>query len=143
MKEFQKNYIKKVETLIRTNYNVSTEVATFIACQFALESDYGTSNLAVNRNNHCGMKNPLLRPSTAAMAGVSNEHTFFAEFISLEMCIVDYFLCLAFHKPMKCDMLNIENFATFIRWYCPAKDYADRIKKIYFQFKEAISRPAG
>ena len=79
-------------------YNLTNEVKIFIACQFALESNFGTSQLARNRNNFCGMKTPLVRISSANNAGKPLEA--YASYSSLNDCVDDYMLCIQYHRPM-------------------------------------------
>ena len=65
MSDNQKDYLFKVYRYISGFNPFSQEVCAFIAAQFALESNFGQSNLAQNYNNHCGMKFPRVRPNLA------------------------------------------------------------------------------
>ncbi|MBQ3943310.1 MAG: glucosaminidase domain-containing protein [Elusimicrobia bacterium] len=114
-------------------YNLTNEVKIFIACQFALESNFGTSQLARNRNNFCGMKTPLVRISSANNAGKPLEA--YASYSSLNDCVDDYMLCIQYHRPMSTQYDTIKHYTEFIRkFYCPEKDYIERIEKIVKDF---------
>lgn len=114
--------------------NFSKEVCDFIACQFALESHFGLSPLACDNNNYCGMKNPLVRISSAIHAGDCNFH--WAQYDSIHACVIDYLLCLQYHRPISTNYDTIEHFSAFIKkFYCPERDYIDKINLIYQQFK--------
>lgn len=126
-------FINQISQLIENTYtNVSKEVATFIACQFALESKYGTSNLAVYHCNFSGMKYAYVRPRTSTPIQGSE----FACYVGLVDCVTDYFLALAFHRVESWDMANIQRFSFAIKkWYCHERDYINNITTIYQQFK--------
>ena len=129
----QLEFIKYVSKLIEYRYtNVSKEVAAFIGCQFALESKFGTSDLAVKHCNFSGMKFARVRPRTSVAINGSD----FAHYQSIYTCICDYFLALAFHRVETWDFENIQRFSAAIKkWYCPEKDYINKITSIYQQFK--------
>lgn len=108
----------------------SEDVCWFIACQFALESNYGKSNLAVSQSNYCGMKRALVRPS------LNIGFNEFATYRNLFDCVVDYVLCLTYHKPLASQLSDLNSFKFFIsKFYCPEKGYIDKINTIYQQFK--------
>lgn len=124
-----------VSAIIRTFSQFSADVADWISCQFALESSFGESALAHANNNFCGMKNPLVRISTAVLAGDSN--VAWAQYADLLACCIDYLLCIQYHKPITRDYDSIEHYASFIsKFYCPEKGYIERVNLIYSQFKE-------
>lgn len=99
-----------------------------IACQFALESDFGRSRIAVSHNNHCGMKVPVLRVTTTTSSCLDVGS--FASFDSFESCICDYLLWLAYNK-----VNSYSQWENALRIYCPESDYLNRINSIYKQFK--------
>lgn len=112
----------------------SDDVCDWIACQFALESSFGESSLARSNYNFCGMKNPLVRISSAIFAGDCNYY--WAQYADFDSCVVDYLLCLQYHQPISTNYDTISHLSAFLRkFYCPDKDYIDKINLIYQQFK--------
>lgn len=133
MNESQLMYIKKVRNFFQF-FNIPSDVCVFIACQFALESNFGSSKLALENFNHCGMKNPMVRISSAVHAGDADFH--WANYSNYQLCCMDYLLCIQYHRPLSVDYDTPVHFARFIaKFYCPEKDYIDKIFKIYNQFK--------
>ena len=127
-------YIKDIQSRISGYYKLNDEISLYIACQFALESQYGKSTLVIAYNNHCGMRVPFVRISTAINQGNAKES--FAHYICLKACISDYILCLQYHRPLRKDLEDLDLFKAFIRkFYCPERDYIDKVNKIYQQFK--------
>ena len=100
-----------------------------IACQFALESDFGRSRLAVSSNNHCGMKVPALRVSTTTSSTLDVGS--FASYDSFESCLVDFLIWLAYNK-----VNTYSQWEKSLKVYCPEADYYARINSIYKQFKK-------
>lgn len=134
MYKSQFEIIQHVSSIVAEWSNFCAEVCDFVACQFALESNFGISTLARNNNNYFGMKNPLVRISTAVHAGDSNYH--WAQYNGLSACVIDYLLCLQYHRPLSTNYDTIEHFSKFlIKFYCPERDYIDKINLIYQQFK--------
>lgn len=134
MKKDQLDFIEKVSSILRSVYHVHDEVADFIGCQFALESSFGRSSLAVNHHNYCGMKCPLVRVSVAN--NYQNPVDKWADYSSLEQCICDYMFCLAYRRPLSLSFETINHFIYFIKgWYCPEKSYTDKINSLYVQLK--------
>lgn len=132
MTEEKIEFIKKVALLL-TCYHFSKEVATFVGCQFALESNFGLSKLAIDNKNYCGMRNPLVRISVANHAGDPNYH--WAIYDNLSCCVLDFVLCIQYHKPLSVDYTILNHYKSFIKsWYCPEKDYLKKIEVIYNQF---------
>ena len=129
----QFNFIKQWCNYICDTYtNLSNDVALFISCQFALESNFGESELATNYNNITGMRRALVRPSTCREI----KGSYFAAYSSLVDCVADYFLCLAFHRLEHCDLCSVKAFIPAInKWYCLEKDYIHKITQIYNNFK--------
>lgn len=135
MSDLQKDFIKtmchNIEEIFPT---LSSDTILFIACQAALESDYGNSPLCRYYHNYFGMRNPMTRPSTSKVRGLSQFE--WADYYNCQYSIIDYFMCLSFHKPLSKELDNLELFKAFIRsWYCPEKNYLDKITKIFNQFK--------
>lgn len=128
------SFIANVSSIFKNLTQFSQEVCDFIACQFALESSFGESALAHANNNYCGMKNPLVRISSALHAGDGNYH--WAQYVSLQDCILDYLLCLQYHRPLSTDYDSVVHFSRFIsKFYCPERNYINKINLIYQQFK--------
>ena len=134
MSEVKIQFIETWSKFILETFNLPTkDVAIYIACQFALESKFGTSRLAKEQNNIAGMKSPKARPTTC----IDNSDTF-AKYSSIENCVIDYFLCLAYHKTIRFDFVSIPRFiASVMPWYCPESDYTSKIQFIYSQFKNS------
>lgn len=110
------------------------DVRDYIACQFALESNFGTSSLAKCRNNLCGMRIPNRR----IYYGLPIEHDDgFASYDSTCNCIIDFISWILYNRPYKYDLISLSNFKIFLRntGYCPEKDYIDKINFIYSQLK--------
>lgn len=134
MNKLDFGFIVSVSTIFSEISQFSKEVCDFIGCQFALESSFGRSNLSVTNNNYCGMKNPLVRISTALHAGDGVYH--WAQFQDLYSCCIDYLLCLQYHRPISTQYDTIPHYSAFIKkFYCPDTDYIDKINKIYQSFK--------
>lgn len=108
------------------------DVRDFIACQFALESNFGESSLAQSCYNLSGMKHPLVRPTTSIHA-----YNGFATYGSVTSCVVDYVLWISYRKPLRKELEDINLFKGILKNYCPEKDYIDKINKIYSQFKKS------
>lgn len=112
---------------------ISSDVALFIASQFALESDFGKSSLAKNHHNLCGMCQPLRRVTYS----IGQTDNGFARFLSDEDCVKDYLLWLAFTRRFPVMVLSdVDLFANRLAssGYCPEPDYIDRVFTIYNQY---------
>lgn len=130
MTKEQMLFIQTWKTYLNRFRNMSDEVRTVIACQFALESDFGSSRLAKENNNICGMKIPLVRPTT--QIGTKG----FASYQNQTQCVIDFMLCLAFHQLGTRELENINYYLNNIKkWYCLDKGYTENIKSIYSQFQ--------
>lgn len=112
--------------------NFDSDVCVFIASQFALESNFGTSFLALSFNNYCGMRKPKRRFTFASLVSSSG----FAFYSKFEYCVFDYVLWLQYNRISVKDTLNLDRFKRFIfkHNYCPDSDYISRIEAIYNQF---------
>ena len=126
----QKDYISRISSLVRDYSSFPQVICDLIGCQFALESSFGTSSLAVNFNNHCGMKYPKYRPTTCLV----DDFGVFAHYSSVINCIRDYILCLTSHHYDRRIESPLE-FCSALSWYCPDKDYFTNILKLYKMFK--------
>lgn len=115
----------------------STEVATFIACQFALESNFGQSLLATRHNNLCGMKHPTYRVSLS----ISRSTAGYACYLNHDDCITDYMIWLAYNHIGKYDLSHLDLFKKTLvaKGYCPDKDYISRIENLYSTYYQLIS----
>ncbi|MBO7734947.1 MAG: glucosaminidase domain-containing protein [Methanobrevibacter sp.] len=129
--DFIKTMCCNIEEIFPT---LSYDVTLFIACQSALETNYGTSDLCRLFKNYFGMRNPMSRPSTSKVWG--NCQFEWANFNSCYSSIVDYFLCVAYRKPLAKELENLDLFKYFIKnWYCPEKDYIEKVSNIMSNFK--------
>lgn len=132
MEKFKKDFIEMLIPEFR-KFGFCQEVSEFIACQFALESNFGRSHLSTLYNNMCGMRMPLVRITTAIAKDVNSG---FAIYSSIHDCIIDYMLCLQYHRPMSDIRESIERFKFFIKnWYCPEVDYLNKITKLLKSYK--------
>lgn len=112
---------------------MSNDVAIYVACQFALESNFGTSNLSQTQNNISGMKRPLVRPTCSLETNGQ-----FASYESVYHCVLDFLFCLAFHKLQQYNLDTIKHYiAATEKWYCPERDYHSKIQFIYLQFQNS------
>lgn len=110
---------------------ISIEVLWFIGCQFALESNYGRSRIAIEQHNHCGMKKPSQRITFADLSSPLK----FASYSSLEDCVCDYFAWLCFNKFSQASLSDLSLFKVKLQLsgYCPEKGYISRIESIFNQ----------
>lgn len=125
-------------------YNIPEEVAQFMACQFALESGYGSSALAQDYNNITGMRVCYMRPSNQ-LNYHDEKKTSFGQYLSKTECLDDFVLWLSYQRCNRSDYTSIKSYcALLIRTkYCEEKgrsinpetsEYIKRIKSIYNQF---------
>lgn len=132
MEETKQIFIKTWSTYLRTYCRtISPDVAEYIACQFALESNFGNSKLAKEQNNITGMRRPLVRPTCSL-----DTQTHFATYQNQSFGVLDFLLCLSFHKLQAYNLDTIKHYkAATEKWYCPERDYHTKIQFIYSQFK--------
>lgn len=124
-------YCVNVASIVRCYSNFSQDICDYIACQFALESNFGESNLAVKYNNHSGMRQPLSRPTCSSGSSFG-----WAAYADLTHCVVDYLFCLLANRLSSAGFKSLPNFKVFIaKFYCPETTYIERINNIYQQFK--------
>lgn len=130
----QYTFIISVSSIINRYFPCLRHLGDWIGCQFALESNFGSSKLALDCCNFCGMRNPMVRISTSFSRGLSTIH--WAHYYDLDSCVIDYVLCVQYHKPIDFDIIDPSHYSMFIsKFYCPDKGYIDKINKIYSQFK--------
>lgn len=127
------NYIRSIQQLFMDI--CCEDVATYIGCQFALESNFGKSTLALNHNNHSGMKRPLSRFSYDNLS-----HPVFAGYNDLYECIFDYKLLLAWNRFTKSFLLDLDLFRKRLEMsgYCSDFDYIERINRIYLSYIDEL-----
>lgn len=117
---------------VLNKFRMSDDVRMFITAQLCLESNFGQCSKAVNFSNCSGMRYPLVRPTLA----IGKDGDGFAIFDSCFDCVIDYILCLTYRKPLSDVWQTVDSFKRFIStWYCPDRDYLDKITKIFNQFK--------
>lgn len=129
-------FVTMIANALRRYNSLSSDVRLFIGCQFALESDYGTSHLCARNSNYCGMRIPRVRISLAVNSNTLVPAGDFACYSSLSDCVADYVLWLQYnHCPIRAQK-NVDDFSKFLveKGYCPDKDYIQRILSIYNQF---------
>lgn len=116
--------------------NLSSDVSHYIACQFALESNFGDSSLSRTRQNYCGMKHPIVRPTLSY--GAYND---FACYMSFDDCVFDYLLWLAYKRPPKGTLNCFDAFRSWLSLsgYCPEPTYISRIDAIYSDYTHSLN----
>lgn len=110
---------------------MSEDVLFFVACQFALESNFGRARMCSTKNNFCGMKVPVRRLS------LNQDTTGFASFSSFENCVIDYIYWLCWNNFDYFTLFDLDLFTRKLiaKKYCPESDYIDRVYSIYNQLK--------
>lgn len=126
------DYIKSLVGDIRDIFDIDISVATFIACQSALETSYGCSHICKANLNFFGMKYPMKR-LTSALLELNGHAAYPDRFCS----IVDYFLYLQYNSfSVRC----MDDLITFIdklskTKYNPDMDsYISTIKDVYIAY---------
>lgn len=143
MKEEQKLFVRKIQQhwFLRNVFN--SDVCLFIACQFALESAFGNSTLAVSHHNFCGMKTPAKRYGKYLLsfpACHTNQPKLgeFAWYDNLDDCVIDYVCWVLYFRPSLTNLSSACQYAAWIdKKFCPEKDYVDNIISLYNQFNHA------
>lgn len=110
---------------------ISNEVALYIACQYGLESSFGTSHIALVNQNLGGMKKPNYRPTLCY--DVENKH---AKFENQIMFFIDYLMWLSYSHFTQYELSNLVAFKTHLQksGYCPSEKYISSIDEIYSQY---------
>ena len=132
MKEEEKiSFLNLVVSLLPDFFGL--DVRHWIASQFALESNFGTSGFACCNNNFCGMKVPALRITLAVNSSDVGE---FAQYGGITSCVHDYLLWLQAQKFYRRELSNLDLFRKHIdiSGYCPDLGYMDKINSIYYQY---------
>lgn len=133
MKKEQFDFIHRIRMhwLLR-NIVFGKDVLDFIACQFALESNFGTSRLASINHNYCGMKIPSRRVTYR-----DGQDGVFSTYACLDDCVKDYVSWLLYNRPNQMQLTYLDSFMIFLRdsGYCPETGYVDRINKVYNDLK--------
>lgn len=135
MNGYRLDFIQRVICINHLRH-FSFEVRLWIACQFALESNFGTSPLAADNENYCGMKSPVRRINFCD--STSKE---FASYSSLVACVVDYLLWLAWNHFTVLDCKDVNKFKLRMvaSVYCPENGYIEKIDSIYLQAFETLN----
>lgn len=112
---------------------ISSEVRHYIACQFALESNFGTSPSSCFSHNLCGMRVPAIRLTYCLNYDDKGQ---FAKYLNESQCISDYVIYL---QALKFNRFELSLIPAFRRkldlvGYCPDLGYLDRIDSIYIQY---------
>lgn len=133
MKKEKVDFIKKVSENQILRHFFADEICDFIACQFALESDFGTSMLAEKFHNFSGMKVPHKRPTSRSRY---RDYLGFCIYFDLDYCVSDYIMRFLYFYPHSNAVYDLSAFKIHLQnsGYCPEKDYLSRIETIYNQF---------
>lgn len=125
------DFLENWRQFVEYTFNTSEEVAKFITCQFALESNFGASDIYQQNNNICGMKLPKYRITCAQSSRRSH-----AYYICVEDSIWDYFIWLCYYGFSQKHLHDLDGFIEQMRKcpYCPAPDYVDRILNLKSQY---------
>lgn len=141
MKKEQKEFIESVSKHWYLRNTFTKDVCLFIACQFALESSFGNSPLAVAHFNFSGMKMPSKRYGTylrfsAVCANSKLPSSEFAWYSSFDECVIDYVCWVLYFRPLVVHLSSAAHYASWIeKRYCPEEDYVKKIVSLYNQFK--------
>lgn len=112
----------------------STKTKEFIACQFALESDFGQSILAQTQSNHCGMKLAKSRLTTRLPESPIPEvpTPIYASYDSMKDCVVDYVLWLQSNGFRQTS--TFQDWCNLMPRYCPEPNYLKKIEAIKIRY---------
>lgn len=130
----KKKWLNDIADKLFNYVPVCDAVRHLIACQFALESDFGRSSAARYFYNISGMSFPKRRLTLAIY--VTNKP--YACYDSIEDCLIDYALYLAYWRIQPKETQSVDGFCRFLTRvnYCPASTYTDSVKSIYKQYYE-------
>lgn len=133
MNKEQIKFIERVTNHWFIRQLFTTDVLEYVACQFALESNFGTSSLAQTQHNYCGMKVPRRRP----FYGKSVDNLQFAYYDTFDNCVIDYCAWFLYTQPYSNTVYDLEAFKIHLlnSGYCPEKGYIDKINLIYQSLK--------
>lgn len=115
---------------------ITDDVCLWIACQSALETRYGTSNIFRNNNNLFGMKYPTKRPTCAICE--SKKHSLYQTPMS---SIIDYLLWLSWSHINLYELSGLDNFLpAFKRTAYNSSDvYVDTVNKIFAKYSYMLN----
>ena len=128
-------FIRKMYRFFR-HFTISDEVALFIACQFSLESSFGSSNRSVTQHNLCGMKTPVKRLSAVSQS----YHGDFMIYHNDLLCAIDYLLWLSYNHFNQTELQDLSLFKDKLIkcGYCPENDYVFKIETLFKQYAYVI-----
>lgn len=129
----QYDYIIGLRNELMLNATFLTgEVATFIACQSALESRFGQSDICKENHNFFGMKLPVKRITTAFKEARGH-----AKYTSFTMSVIDYIYWLIYNGFTKSYLVDVEKFKSKLEKsnYCPSRLYISSIQSLFNSFK--------
>lgn len=132
MTKLQFDYVNEISAQIRYFFKcVPFVVCDFIACQSALETDFGSSKICKENCNLFGMKNPVLRLTTSI--GENRGH---ALYTSRFESIADYFLWLQWSKFNQSVLRDLDRFKVQLSRssFNPNPDYVDSVNNVYQSF---------
>lgn len=140
--EKQYNWILMVSLTLK-EYNLPQEVCDFIACQFALECGYGSSHLAKEYNNICGMRVAFVRPSS--QTNYKTNRSEFGHYRNPHSCIEDFMMWLSYQRVSPDRYRDIPSYSMLLlnTKYCDeggrtkdpsSSNYIKSILSIYNQF---------
>lgn len=129
--EDKKNFLNQIVGFLPAC--ISLEVKRYIACQFALESNFGSAGSALCYNNYCGMKVATTRITLARNLSEKGQ---FACFSGIYSNILDYLLWLQYNRFTRMELSNLELFQHHldIAGYCNDLGYYPSIDSIYKQY---------
>lgn len=140
MNRKQFDYIETVKDLIYSvldtplliNSDFDFEVVTFIACQSALETSYGTSEVFKINRNYFGMRFPKVRPTLSSRQNLNH-----AWYRCFHCSFIDYYYwCIWNHFPDRC-FSNLSEFVAYLELssFNPSKTYCKTILSIVESYK--------
>lgn len=143
MTKTQFNFIKSFADDELLNSFFCPDVCMFIACQIALESAFGTSELSIKQLNYIGMKLPSKRfgcyisPYYVSLRDSSQlVSANFSCYLYVRDCLADYICWVLYNRPSRNDLCCSSEYANWLTGkYCPDSDYIDNITSLYNQFK--------
>lgn len=140
MEDWKFNFIMRIRQLIiSTDVVLSDDVIGFIACQAALESNFGTSYLAQHFHNLFGMKVPKKRLTVASPYKKGEHCKYSGDYTS----VLDYLLWLSYNRINLVERTSVDAFKDFLvaKKYCPSAKYVDSVDavyKIYCSIKKSV-----
>lgn len=132
MEDYQKLYIEKIAFFDPLCRFFNGDICDFVACQFAFESNFGRSNLAIEACNHSGMKVPHSR-----VCNNIGSYKGFSKYSTLGQCILDYILWVFYNRPSRVDLSCVSSFMKFLerKCYCSDFGYTQAIYSLYKKYE--------